>query len=231
MSSMIAGAGIHKAGTCPHGLPPGACPICSGMGGGGMSTRGRQPKAGELTWEQCYAIGQMMKAQKAAQKQTQAMFAQQAENAMLQRIAQTAAAIKTAIMNAIPPSIVRTLDGMKTLMLTPVSQLGQKLVQTIQTVFNGIAKFAEAIKEKLINITDKLAALFGETKNAIEKKLSEKFKELKKKAFNLFGLVSANNDEDEEAQRIEEQTRQMEMKEMHETMFNLKKFKEEQGEA
>ena len=24
-----------RVGTCPHGLPLGACPICNGMGGGG----------------------------------------------------------------------------------------------------------------------------------------------------------------------------------------------------
>ncbi len=225
MSSPIAGARTHKAGTCPHGLPHGACPICSGMGGGGISTRGRQPKAGELTWEQCYAIGQMMKAQQAARKHSQQMLVNQAEAAMLQKLLQNAAALKTAVLNMIPAPVAKAFDGMKNFLLTPVSQLGQKLVQTVQTTFSNIAKFAETLKEKFINITDKLNALFGEAKNAIEKKLSEKFKDLKKKVFNLFGLAAADNEEDEEIKRIEEQNRQMEMKEMHESRLNIKNLK------
>ena len=229
MSSPIAGARTHKAGSCPHGLPHGACPICSGMGGGGgISTRGRQPKAGELTWEQCYAIGQMMKAQQAAKKQTQELFLHQDQAAMLQRLMQNAAAIKTALLNMLPTPVIRALDGIKNLMLTPISQPGQKFVQTIQTTFANLTKFAQTLKEKFINITDKLNALFGEAKNALEKKISEKFKEVKKRIFNLFAIATADNDEDEELKQIEEKSRQMEMKEMHESRLNTNTLKKQE---
>ena len=47
MSTQI--TGNVRTGTCPHGLPPGACPICNGMGGGGGSSRVNEHKPGELT--------------------------------------------------------------------------------------------------------------------------------------------------------------------------------------
>ena len=55
-------------GTCPHGLPVGACPICSGMGGGGAKKADSTAKPGEMSWNECYAIGQMMKAQNSEPK-------------------------------------------------------------------------------------------------------------------------------------------------------------------
>ena len=54
-----------KAGLCPHGLPASACPICSGGGGGIKRTdRNTRRHAGEMTWNECYAIWQRMKNEK-----------------------------------------------------------------------------------------------------------------------------------------------------------------------
>ena len=44
--------------------------------------------------------------------------------------------------------------------------------------------------------------MFGEAKAAIQKKINEKFKDIKKKIFNLFGLVGADNEEEDEEKRI-----------------------------
>lgn len=52
-----------KIGTCPHGLPQGACPICSGMSGG-MKKTDFSAKPGEMSWNECAAIGAFLKAQK-----------------------------------------------------------------------------------------------------------------------------------------------------------------------
>ncbi len=224
-------AGNTKIGSCPHGLPAGACPICNGMsGGGGGSVRKQDSKANEMSWNECYAIGQMMKAQKLARQQTQDMQAQQIQNALFEKIANQLAQARTALMNAIPTSVVRVFNAVKTILLTPVSQLGQMLVNTVQTIASGIAKIANAINEKLINITDKLAAMFGEMKNAIEKKISERLKDLKKKVFNLFGLATVDDDEDDSARKIEEMNRQLEMTETNRTIFDLKRFEELENE-
>ena len=58
----------NKIGTCPHGLPQGACPICSGMGGG-MKKADFSAKPGEMSWNECAAIGAFLKAQKMAKLQ------------------------------------------------------------------------------------------------------------------------------------------------------------------
>lgn len=226
MASPLTRAGNNKIGTCPHGLPLGACPICNGMGGGGSTRAHEKPKAGEMSWEQCYAMGQMMKAQKHSAEQAKLNAAQQAQLAQMQVLAQQIASVKNALMSVIPTNVVRIFDGMKNLLLTPVSQLGEKFVNTMQNIGAKIADFANTLKEKLINITDKLAAMFGEMKNAVEKKISEKFKDMKKKIFNLFGLANADNDEDEEVKQIEEQNRQEEMKKLKDTVFNLENLQE-----
>ena len=46
-----------RVGTCPHGLPLGACPICIGMGGGGMKKPDVSATPGEMSWNECAAIG------------------------------------------------------------------------------------------------------------------------------------------------------------------------------
>ena len=58
-----------NTGTCPHGLPIGACPICNGMGGG-LKKADFSAKPGEMSWNECAAIGAFLRAQKLA-KQTQ----------------------------------------------------------------------------------------------------------------------------------------------------------------
>lgn len=227
MSSPIAGASNTKIGTCPHGLPLGACPICSGMGGGGGGGGAhRKPKANEMSWDQCYAIGQMMKAQKLEQQQAKMNAAEQAQMLQMQKIAEQIASIRATIMNIIPQSVVKIFDGIKGLLLTPISQLGQKFVQAVQNTISNLAEFAQSVKDKLVNIADKLAAVFGEIKTAVEKKISEKFKDIKKKIFNLFGLSKVDDEEDEDVKKIEEQSRQEELKKAKDTIFNLKNPKE-----
>ena len=67
-----------------------------------------------------------------------------------------------------------------------------------------INKTIDNIKQKLTDISDKLNAIIGEAKATIQKKIDEKFKDIKKKVFNLFGILEAENEEDEEAKKIEE---------------------------
>ena len=69
MSTQITNVNKVNAGLCPHGLPPGACPICSKMGGGGSLRVGeRAQKAGEMSYHQCAMIGNMMRARELAEK-------------------------------------------------------------------------------------------------------------------------------------------------------------------
>ena len=61
---------IQNTAKCPHGNPIGACPICSGMGGGGISKNRDKPRrAGEMSYNECLAEWHKMQAAKNAKNQ------------------------------------------------------------------------------------------------------------------------------------------------------------------
>ena len=169
-----------RVGTCPHGLPLGACPICNGMGGGGgMRKADFSAKPGEMSWNECAAIGAFLKAQqqaKEARAQDAQNFAQQAvafQNSMAaahQRMTELAQFFtkNTPAIIAKPANFV-----INTLILGTVNIL--------KSIPAAVASFTANIGQKLADISDKLAAVYGEVKTAIAKKLSETVNEFKKK--------------------------------------------------
>ncbi len=186
-----------KAGTCPHGLPLGACPICNGMGGGGgMRKADFSAKPGEMSWNECAAIGAFLKAQANARAQRQ----QDAQNYALQmqnfqntmeaargRMAELATFFKGNMPAIIAKPAVFILNTV----------IGGTL-NIIKNIPTAIANTFQVLGQKLADISDKLTAMMGELKAAINKKISETFNELKKKVKSLFGIfqpLDADNDE------------------------------------
>ena len=223
MSTQI--TGNVRAGTCPHGLPPGACPICSGMGGGGGS-RTVERKPGELTWSQCFAIGQMMKARELAKEEALAESLAQAQKNMAVATAQFAAQMRDLMIKFLPAPVTNALSTVRNNVIMPAVRFIQNTVAAIQTTLNNAFN---AVKEKAAEIADKLTAMFGELKAAVEKKISDKLRELKKKLFNLFGLSETENEEEEK--RIEEEKRLFDLKNLKETIFNPKEAEEEKDDG
>ena len=204
----------------------GACPICNGMGGGGSVKKDNKPK--EMTWNECYAIGQMLKAQKEARLHTQQMFAAQTQQAHLNNLQTQINALKLAILNSsLPKPVAQALTAVLDTVITPMAKAVQTINNTIQNLTNNIAKAVDSFKQKIADITDKLTAMLGEAKAAIEKKISDKLKDMKKKLFGLFGLAQADNEEDEEVKRIEEQKLIHEENTTKETLFQNKKIPEQ----
>ena len=219
-------ANNNRIGTCPHGLPLGACPICNGMGGGGSVKKDNKPK--EMTWNECYAIGQMLKAQKEARLHTQQMFAAQTLQAHLDNIQSQINAMKLAILNSsLPKPLTKALTVALDVIVTPAAKALQMISNTVQNLANNITKAVDSFKQKVIDIADKLTAIIGEAKAAIEKKISDKLKDVKKKIFSLFGIAGADNEEDEEVKRIEEQKLIHEENTTKETLFQNKNFPEQ----
>ncbi len=219
-------ANNNRIGTCPHGLPLGACPICNGMGGGGSVKKDNKPK--EMTWNECYAIGQMLKAQKEARLHTQQMFAAQTLQAHLDNIQSQINAMKLAILNSsLPKPLTKALTVALDVIVTPAAKALQMISNTVQNLANNITKAVDSFKQKIIDIADKITAMLGEAKAAIEKKISDKLKDVKKKIFSLFGIAGADNEEDEEVKRIEEQKLIHEENTTKETLFQNKNFPEQ----
>ncbi len=185
-----------RVGTCPHGLPLGACPICSGMGGGGMKKADFSAKPGEMSWNECAAIGAFLKAQQNAklQKQQDAQtFAQnvQAFQNSLMNSSQKLANIAQFFTNNTPVIIAKPVNFVLNTVLGGI-------IRTIANIPTAISNTIQAIQQKLADISDKLTAMMGELKASIEKKISEAFKDLKKKVKSLFSIFQPldadNND-------------------------------------
>ena len=229
MAATVTRGSNSRIGTCPHGLPLGACPICNGMGGGGGIKKDNKPK--EMSYNECYAVWQMMKAQKAAHKQTMQLFAAQDLSTKLNKIQEQINAMKIAIQNSnLPKPVIQAFNILANSVLTPLVKAAQSIANTLQNIANTVMKTLSEIKQKMVDIADKLTAMFGEAKAALQKKINEKFKDIKKKIFNLFGLANVDDEEDEEAKKIEEAKRLFELNTAKEALFQLFDPTEEEKE-
>ena len=186
-----------RVGTCPHGLPLGACPICNGMGGGGgMKKADFSAKPGEMSWNECADIGAFLKAQqnaKLAREQDALNFAQNVQ-AFQQTMANAHQRLTSLaqFFSANTPAIIAK----------PVNfVLNTVLANTVNMLKNMPAALAGTIQnlsQKLADISDKLTAVYGELKAAGQKKVSETLNEIKKKVKSLFAIFSpldADNDD------------------------------------
>ena len=200
----------HKAGTCPHGMPLGACPICNVMAGGNSTSKRDIPRnVGEMSYNQCAAIGAMLRAQKNAK--AQAKLAQQNH---LQALAdfqknisnthQRIMALAVLITNTMPAVIAKPVNFI-------LNNIVGKALTIIQNLPAAIARFTQAINQKIADISDKLTAIYGELKAAIGEKISKFTSDLKKKLKSLF-FVFGTQETDDEDKKIDEAKRTFELK-------------------
>ena len=185
-----------KAGLCPHGTIPGACPICSGMGGGGLRPGERVQKPGEMSYHECAMIGAMMRAREAAQKEHEQNLAHRLEaiKAFEQNLINMAQKIADLGIKLNKFILTKPVSVMLNNIVVPVLKAIADLPNFIQNISE---KFAQ-IKDKLIDIQDKLNAIFGEAKAFVEKKVSELVSNIKSKLETLFKVFKRNNTKDDE---------------------------------
>ena len=188
MQNAIANLNIIKGG-CPHGMPSGACPVCSGMGGGGSSTK----RKNEMSWDQCYSMGLVLKS---AEKQNQLN-----NNIFNNNFQGNTIALNN--LNPIAQKVIELGNFIQARLIQPAANvlnsikatLTKSLVPVIR-IFNEIAnKISENLKEqmtKFTNISDKLVAIFGEIEKNIKDKLSDTFKKIKKKFFVFFEAIDSS---------------------------------------
>jgi len=205
-----------RVGTCPHGLPLGACPVCNGMGGGGGSTKKTDKPTSEMTYDQCYAIWQqMLKAKELAQqKKNDAMQAQMQNVPFTARLENIAQKIANLIEKLADFAQKPQNSSLPKIIAKPLA-LAAKIAIPILNILKNIPILAQKtvnfVQQKMADISDKLNAIFGELKNSTEKKISEALKNFKKKFKSLFGIYETTQVEDEE-KRIEESKRTFELK-------------------
>lgn len=225
----LSSSGVHshsvKAGSCPHGLPQGACPICSGMAGGNSTTKRDIPRnVGEMTYNQCAAIGAMLRAQKQAKAQAQA-----AQQNHIQALAEFQKNISnthirlmelaTAIKETMPTEIARPIN----FVLTTIIGGALNILQNIPTVITNVTQF---ISQKFVDISDKLTAIYGELKAAIDEKISKFISSTKKKLKSMFFIFGIDETNDEDT-KIEEAKRTFELKTFIHKLFQKAKQEKE----
>lgn len=213
-----------KVGTCPHGLPLGACPICNGMAGGNSTTKRDTPRnVGEMTYNQCAAIGAMLRAQKHARQQAQ--IAQQNHIQALANFQKSIAnahhrlvELTSMISKSMPAIVAKPIN----FVLNNIVGRVLNIVQNIPTV---IANITQAISQKFADISDKLTAVYGELKAAVQKKVSEVLSNVKKKLKSIFSIFGTTESDDED-KKIDEAKRTFELKTFIHKLY--KKLKDEE---
>lgn len=200
-----------RIGTCPHGLPQGACPICNGMGGGGGASTRKANSQKEMSWSECYAAWQQMDRAKQAARQRQEITS----NPPLSFSAKLGDfSLKLANLSEKLANFAQNPQNMPRITSTPLTLMAKVAIPVLNTIKN-LANVAQNtinfVKEKFINISDKLNAIFGELKNSIENKISEKLKDFKKKFKSIFGIDEPEDIIDEDKQ-VEEKKRLFELK-------------------
>ena len=199
-----------RTGTCPHGLPLGACPICNGMGGGGGSRKADfSAKPGEMSWNQCAAIGAFLKAQANAKLQRQQDLQNFAANLQNFQNALAGAHDKTLqlakfINQNMPATVAKPVNFL-------LNNIVARAINLIKDAPVTILKTAQFLQAKFTEIADKLTAIMGELKAALNKKISDSFKTLKKKLKSVFSIFQTSDSENED-EKIEEIQKTFELK-------------------
>ena len=155
-------------------------------------------KPGEMSWNECAAIGAFLKAQqnaKIAREQDAQNFARQAiafQNAIM-NASQRIAVLTNAISNIMPQAIAKPVNFVLNTIVGGTLNLIKNLPAAIQN-------FTQTIGQKFADISDKVAAVYGEIKTAISKKISEPLNEFKKKIKSLFNIFNPENTDNNEKQ-------------------------------
>ena len=190
MSNAVQQVNKMKTGLCPHGLPPSACPICSNMGGGGSLRVGERPqKAGEMSYHECAMIGAMMKAR-----------AQRLENQKNALKARTEALLQFQhTLDKISQKLLQMAEKLPNIfILKPVVVTIKNIVVPIINFVKNIPTALGQIKQKFVDIQDKLNAIFGEAKAFVEKKISEIVSTVKSKLSSIFKIFKKDNAKDDD---------------------------------
>ncbi len=218
--SAVSAISVNTKTTCPHGLPMGACPICNGMGGGGNRRMEEAPKKQEWSYGKCYAVWQMMKAAElnkdAAQLRAEQLF--NVTQNMQQNLNRFITTVQTTLLNiekSLPPILQKTFAKVVSNVINPLLNFVAKLPQ----VFEKIQQFIDNVRTQIMAATEKLAALLGEVKGFIEKKMYDSFKKIKKKFFGLFGLSEEESYSEEDIEIF----KSIELKKVKNAILRLRK--------
>jgi len=190
-------------GLCPHGLPFAACPICSGKSGGASAAGGSSK---EMTWDECYAVGQRLKAE--------AQRTQDANRYNADTLALALQSNKT--YQAIAARVAIIADFMQRNFVAPISNflsnvvnfVTRPIINFVNSILNSpmvmaMKQVAANIQKGFSNICDKLAAVIGEPMMAVAQFAAEVWNKLTPKKFLFFAPVDTEMEQGEQEEEVE----------------------------
>ena len=194
MSAQISPVGTTRAGLCPHGLPPSACPICNGKGMAGGGTKAKETPvmtkpshSGQWSYMKCVAVGMQMASAKAAEQNAKASYERQLEyfKELGKTIDKIADKIKENIQNlqnSLPNTLRVPIQTIVNFVINPVLNLIAqipKIMEKITTLQKDAREFVQQVAEKLVTV-------LGEIKNFMDRKVADKIKKKVKSIFSFF---------------------------------------------
>lgn len=217
MANKIPTVNKVNTGLCPHGLPPSACPICSGGMGGMRSNKPR--RSGEMTYHECAMAGNAIRARKAANKEHKQTLDIRLEN--FKNFEITIAKISLAIKE-----LAKNFSN--NFVTKPIAFVLNRIVLPVINLVKNISRFVIQIQNIKFEITDKLNAIYGEAKAFVEKKISELIKVLKTDIKSLFKIFRKNNTKDDDT-KIDEDKKIFNLKTILHKIIRKKNKKDEQN--
>ena len=221
---------VTQGNKCPHGLPVGACPICSGMGGGGARKNKDVPRnPGEMTYSECMAAWIKIQAAKDAKIQARIDKLEQAQaQQLLNRVMTGVDKIQKSFNE-----FMQKLENLPTLIKTPIQTIAKiiiapvlNLISKLPVAINNIQMFFSNITKMIISVSEKIAMVLGEIKNFINAKVSDNIKKTLKTILTLFSQSEEEEKEDEETQKIKAR----EIKKVLKGLFRIRRKEEEKEE-
>jgi len=103
-----------------------------------------------------------------------------------------------------------------------MNKLVAPVINTLRTIQQNFVQTLNRFVQKCADIQDKLTAMFGEMKAAVEKKISETLASFKKKIISIWAVFEPKEveDVDDEDKQIEEQKRIFEAKTFINDLYN-----------
>lgn len=182
----------NRAGLCPHGLPPAACPICSGGAMGGANKAkdtvvSKPINSNQWSWMKCYAAGLALRAQENRAENAKSTFEKQIEFAKqlkisIQNLSDRIKTVIESIQKNLPTFLANIIQSISNTIIFPMLNLIAKLPQLIEK----FVQFQQNIATLIMQAGEKLTALLGDLKNFINRKFTDKLKEKAKKFFLFF---------------------------------------------
>ncbi|MEI8377472.1 MAG: hypothetical protein WCF95_02940 [bacterium] len=208
VTPIISNVSINR-GTCPHGNPIGACPICNGGGGGGgaiASTLKKDTVQGGMTWNECFAYLRMVQRQKQnmqdeKQFQTNSLMNFIQNNRIVQFMAANMATISTFLQINIAQPITNFANRVFSAITSPIANLVKAITNT--PLANTLKNLAEKIQKNLVDISNKIASMIGEPIMAAAKFISDNWQKLKAKKFMFFSPVDTEMEQGDQDEEIE----------------------------